>query len=590
LCLAGSDCTTQAGLNLRRRREAVLVFRVATKSIRSFSMPEETDPTAPDVDVTEQQDDAAEVKVDVAVEDAGTLKKKVTVTVPRSQIDTKFDEMYGELSRSAQVPGFRVGHAPRRLIEKRFGRDVSDDVRNSLIGESLGQALDQADLNTLGEPDLSLEDIDLPDSGDMSYSFEVEVAPEFDLPELKGIQIDKPLLAIDDERIDGYVDQIRQSRATFETSKGPASAGDMVVVNATITGEGCDPVQRPGLSLRVGPGQVEGLALIDLGDALTGKTVGETVSLTTDAPAVHPNEQWQEKSLTVELELTEISARKLPDADEAFAEAMGFESLATMREFVSQELESRLTGEVQRSMRNQICQHLLDSTEFDLPAGVAARHTQRALQRRYVDLLQRGVPREQIDENLTELQADAATQAMQELKLTFVLGKIAEAEGIEVTEDEINSRIAQMAQVYNRRPERLRQELSQDGSIQQVAVSLTEEKALDKLLAQAEVREITREEAEKEAEAKAKKSAKKAADKALAEETEAGETKAKKKAATKAATKAAKKAAKKTAKKTVKKAAPKAEKKAATKKTEKKVAKKAAKKTTKKATKKTTKK
>ncbi|MHC4563572.1 MAG: trigger factor [Planctomycetota bacterium] len=553
-------------------------------------MPEETDPTAPDVDVTEQQDDAAEVKVDVAVEDAGTLKKKVTVTVPRSQIDTKFDEMYGELSRSAQVPGFRVGHAPRRLIEKRFGRDVSDDVRNSLIGESLGQALDQADLNTLGEPDLSLEDIDLPDSGDMSYSFEVEVAPEFDLPELKGIQIDKPLLAIDDERIDGYVDQIRQSRATFETSKGPASAGDMVVVNATITGEGCDPVQRPGLSLRVGPGQVEGLALIDLGDALTGKTVGETVSLTTDAPAVHPNEQWQEKSLTVELELTEISARKLPDADEAFAEAMGFESLATMREFVSQELESRLTGEVQRSMRNQICQHLLDSTEFDLPAGVAARHTQRALQRRYVDLLQRGVPREQIDENLTELQADAATQAMQELKLTFVLGKIAEAEGIEVTEDEINSRIAQMAQVYNRRPERLRQELSQDGSIQQVAVSLTEEKALDKLLAQAEVREITREEAEKEAEAKAKKSAKKAADKALAEETEAGETKAKKKAATKAATKAAKKAAKKTAKKTVKKAAPKAEKKAATKKTEKKVAKKAAKKTTKKATKKTTKK
>ena len=525
-----------------------------------------TDPTQTDAEQADEQQDETPV-FDVNVEDAGTLKKKVTVKIPRDHIDGKFDEMFGELSRTAQVPGFRVGHAPKRLIEKRFAKEVGEDVRNNLIGESIGQALDQAGLRTLGEPDIDLENIELPESGDMDYSFEVEVAPEFELPELKGIAIEKPLLEITDDRIDGTIDQIRQSRSTYDASDGPAAAGDMVVADAIITGEECDAVRRPGTSLRVGPGQVEGLALVELGDALTGKKAGDTAELTTKAPEAHPNEQWQGKLLAIELKITEVSARQLPDVDDAFAEAVGFENLAELRQYVSDDLSGRLEYDVRRAMRNQACQYLIDSTEFDLPQGAVARHTERALQRRYISMLQQGTPREQIDEKLTELQADAADQARQELTLTFILGKIAEAEEVDVTEDEINSRIAQMARSYNRRPERLRQELTQDGTIQQVAVSIREEKALDKLLDDAEITEVAPEQA-------APKAAEKAAEKA---EKKAAPKAAKKKKAPKAAKKTAKKAAddkpaekkaaskaakKKTAaKKTAKKAAPKAAKK-----------------------------
>ena len=138
-------------------------------------MPEDTlppaDPQEDTADADENTDDLP--KCGVAVEDAGTLKKKVTVTVPRERIDAKFDELYGELGHSAQIPGFRIGHAPRRLVEKRFGREVGKDVRNGIIGESIGQALEQAELSTLGEPDLDLEAIELPDDGDLAYSFEV---------------------------------------------------------------------------------------------------------------------------------------------------------------------------------------------------------------------------------------------------------------------------------------------------------------------------------------------------------------------------------------------------------------------------------
>ena len=525
-----------------------------------------TQPTdANEVDAPETE----ECPYGVAVEDAGTLKKKVTVTIPRSLIDEKFNELYGELGHTAQVPGFRVGHAPRRLLEKRFGSEVGDDVRNNLIGESIGQAIEEADLSTLGEPDLKLDDITLPDTGDMEYSFEIEVAPEFELPETKGIALDKPLLEVTDDRIDTYVERLQTARATFEESDAPAAAGDMVNVHASITGEECDPVQRKDVELRVGPSQLEGLALVDLGEKLAGKSVGEKVTLTTTAPAAHPNEQWQEKQLTLELELTKVQARKVPDLDDELAKGHGFDSLAEMREFFGEEMGRRIAQDQQQAIRGQLCKHLLDSTEFDLPEGVAARHAQQALQRRYVELLQRGIPREQIDENLTQLAADAANQARQELKLSFIMGKIADAAEIEVNEDEINSRIAMMARQYNRRPEKLKQELTQEGSLEQVAISLREEKALDMLIEQARITEMPAEDFDKkhnpaaaeEAEKKtAKKTAKKAAKKKTAKKAEKADDesdkakKTKAPAAKKAAKKkTAKKAAKKTAKKTAKK-------------------------------------
>ncbi len=516
-------------------------------------MSEENKPD-PAVDTPAQDDDS--LQVDVAVEDAGTLKKKVTVTVSRDQIDAKFDDMYGELSRSAQVPGFRIGHAPRRLLEKRFGKDVGDDVRNSLIGDSIGQALEQADLKTLGEPDLKLDEIELPDSGNLEYSFEVEVAPEFDLPELKGIKVDKPLMEVTDERVNEYVDRLAQSKATYDDTDAPAAAGDMVTVDATIAGDDLETVQRTGLSLRVGPGQIEGLALVDLGDSLAGKTAGDTVELTTKAPPAHPNEQWQDKDLTVTLTIGKVSGRQLPELTDEFAADFGFDGMDDMREFFAAEMGRRLEGDIRQAMRNQVCQHLVEATDFDLPEGVAARHTQRAMQRRYVELLQQGVPREQIEENLTKLQADVATQAQRELKLTFVLGKIIEAESIEVSEDEINARVAQMAQAYNRRPERLYQELSQDGSIQQVAIALAEEKALDKLLDDADVTEVTPEQAETDSEGDAKAAKKKTAKKKAAKKKTAKKADSDDAAEAKTEKKAAKKtAAKKTAKKTAKKAA-----------------------------------
>jgi len=444
-------------------------------------------------------------------EDVGTLKKKVTITVPAERIEAKREEMFGELARTAQVPGFRIGRAPRRLIEKRFGREVSEDVRNAVVGESLGQVEDKTRLKAVGEPDLKLNEIKLPDSGPLVYSFEVEVAPEFDLPKLEGIPVEKHTIEADDERIDQMLEEWRLSFARYQATEGAAAEGDTVVVAAAISGEEIEPVRRDGVVLRVAPGQIEGLPLVDLGAELVGKKAGQTARLAVDVAQAHPNEAWRGKRLAVELTINEVRKRVLPEMDDEFARSHGMETLEELREAVGKSLAVRVGLEIQRLMRDQIRQYLLDNTELDVPEGAAERHTARVLQRRYVDLLQQGVPRERIEEDLTAFQAAAGEEVRRQLKLEFILGRIAEEKEFEVTDEEVNSRVAEMARQAGRRPERLRQELETDGSLAVVRTLLRDEKVLDFLLGQAEVTEVTVEEPKPEEPKRKKKARKKAA-------------------------------------------------------------------------------
>jgi trigger factor len=458
------------------------------------------EPLPPAEDSTTPQDDAPEdnrPKVDVEVSEAGTLKKKVTVTVPRERIDAQYEEMFGELSQSAQVPGFRIGRAPRRLIEKRFGKDIEQDVRNAVLGEALGEGIEQAGLKTLGEPDLDLEEITIPEEGDLTFDFEVEVAPEFDLPEVKGIRVEREPAEVDDERIDEYLDNLRESQARYEKTDEPAEAGDGILASVKITGEDVEH-ENPRVQTRVAPGVIEGLPLIELETDLAGKKTGETVTITTAAADSHPNEDWRGKELSIELTVHEVNRRILPELDEEFAQARGFDSMKEFREVLGEQLQQRVEQETQNSLRSQICDYLLGNTDFELPEGVIKRYTARMLQRQYIQLLSAGVPQERIAENLAQMQAAAEQRAQRDLKLSFILAKVAEEEQIEVDDDEVNARIAQIATMNNRRPERLHQELAAEGALEQITESIHEEKALDKLLEEADVVEVQPEQKDKD--------------------------------------------------------------------------------------------
>jgi trigger factor len=443
----------------------------------------------------------------VTIEDAGDATKKITIEVSRERIDAKYNEIFGELRTSAQVPGFRMGHAPRRLLEKRFSKEVGQDVRNAVVSEALGKAVEANDLKILGEPDIKMDELVLPESGNFTFSITVEVKPEFDLPEYAGIEVSKPAAEVTDERIDQALKMFLSHRGTVAPTTEGAEEDDTIVADVKLTGEGIGTRKIEAQELQVGPAALEGIPLENLGEKLAGAKAGETVTVEATVPETHAEEAWRGKTAKFELAIQEVKRMEVPELTDELAGDFGFENVAGFRDYVRGSLEQRMAAESQQTMRDQVCKYLLDNTKVELPAGVAARNTVNALRRRYVDLLQRGVPREQIDQNLELLQAQAGEQAQVELKLSFVLEKIAEKEEITVEEGEINSRIAQMAAQYGRRPERLRSEMTSEGTLDQVGVQIREQKALDKLLEMAKVTDAAPEAAEEAGKAKKPKKA-----------------------------------------------------------------------------------
>ena len=157
----------------------------------------------------EEQEEAFEYPI--KIEDAGPGTKKVSIEIPRERIDAKLQEQFKELRQQAAIPGFRVGHAPQKLIEKRFATDVRDQVRRALISESYEQAVEKNSLQVIGEPQFDNPDsIQIPESGSLTYTFEVEVQPDITLPELSKLKVKRPKIEVSDDNVQQALTNLRE--------------------------------------------------------------------------------------------------------------------------------------------------------------------------------------------------------------------------------------------------------------------------------------------------------------------------------------------------------------------------------------------
>ena len=278
----------------------------------------------------------------VTIEDMAEAKKKVTVEIDRERIDAKFAEMFGELHQSALVPGFRKGHAPRRLLEKRFGKEVGQDVRNAVVSEALMAAIEEHKLEIIGEPDLDLEKIELPPTGNLTFSVDVEVRPQFTLPDYKGIAVTAPQTQATEEQVQEMVKALLASRGTLETVAGAAEKNDLITADITLTIDGHQEHSHQDQKLRVAPAALEGVPLEQLGDQLTGATAGQTVQVQAPVPQGHPTEAWRGKTAVFDIQVKQVQRLRVPELTDELAKESGLDSAEQFRQLVRQQLQERL--------------------------------------------------------------------------------------------------------------------------------------------------------------------------------------------------------------------------------------------------------
>ena len=498
-----------------------------------------------------KETETAEVKNVVKISESGPCKKKINIEIPEESIKAALDEQYDELRRDTVVPGFRKGRAPVRLIEKRFGSDVSKQVKLKLLADATDAAIKDNEIDSLGEPDFDHEAIELPEKGSMSFEFEVEVRPNFDLPELKGIKVEKTTTEVTDAEVDEEIESFRKRGGIWTPKeKGSAAIEDQIVADAVIKVEGVEESERhDNVEIPIREyGFVDWVPVEKLDKVLVGAKSGDVKKVSVEIPKTFYKEEYRDKKVEVEVTVKEIKQLEPAELDETFFKKCGVGSLEELKDVINDARNQQAEQTARQSMASQVHKYLLENTKFDLPSNIVADQSKSIFQRQYTNMLMQGLPKEQIDEHMEQLRASSEQQAAEQLRIFFIMDMIAEKLKVEVNDEEINGHIAQIAAQRGRRPEKMREELARDGSLVQFSLQVREQKCVEKLLEDAKITEV-KGAAKKTSVKKAPAEKKATAKKATAKKTASKKTTTKKAAAKKPAEKKAS-TAKKTKKKT----------------------------------------
>jgi trigger factor len=449
----------------------------------------------------------------VTISDAGPCKKKVEIEIPAEVVHEKLDEKYKELRRDALIPGFRKGRAPIRLLEKRFGTDITRQVKLELMATASEAALKDNSIDALRDPDIDHEKVELPEEGPMKFEFEVEVRPEFDLPELEGIEVEKPKIEVTDAKVEAELLELRKRTGVWSPKEGGAQEDDRIVADVVLVTEGsADHDKRDNIEITVRKtGFVAAVPVDGLDALLVGAAGGDEKKTTVEVPATFYNEQYRGKKVDITISVKEVKKLEPAEVNEEFLSRFAVPDEATLKDNIREQLSRNAERQARTAMSEQIYAYLRDKTEFELPEAVVAEQSLSILQRQYTNMLMQGMAKEQIEEQMEQLKAGSKEQAADQLKLYFIMDKIASKFDITTTEEEINGHIAYVAAFRGRRPEKMREELARDGSLAQFALQVREEKCIEKILESAKITEVEPEKVKKPAAKKphAKKPAKK---------------------------------------------------------------------------------
>lgn len=443
--------------------------------------------------------EASEIKNTVTITDDGPSRKKIEIEIPAEAVDEKILGSLDTLAAEAELPGFRKGRAPKRLLEKKFADMISREAKSELITSAYSQAVEENELKVIGDPIADgVEDIEVVAGKPLKFTFKVEVLPEFDMPSIENIEVAKPLLEVTDEQVAAELEKLQINEGDLEQREAP-EAGDYLTGHGIMTDgakDGEEFYNIEGAVVRVpteddkGRGMILGVVVEDFAKQLGMPKPGETATVKVKGPQNHEREDIRGKDLIITFKVDRVD-RIVPAPMADVVAKLGYESEDEVKEMFKTRLGQRILINQQAAMRQQVADYLLDNTTMDLPENLTANQTERQMHRQRVEMMYQGIDEMVIEQRIAEMRDASSEQAAKELKLSFILNKAAEELEVRVEEAEVNGRIAQMAMERGARPDQLRQQLIQSNQVGAVVQQIREHKTIDAIIAKAKVEEIS---------------------------------------------------------------------------------------------------
>lgn len=440
-----------------------------------------------------------ELQLDVSVEKPQACLREVVVTIPRGEVDRYLKDAYDELVPEAQVPGFRAGRAPRRLVEKQFRDRVEDRVKGSLLMDSLAQVTDSADFSAIGEPDFDFDSIELPEQGEFKYQFSIEVRPEFPTPDWKKLTLTKPVETISDDDVTEAMERVLSRYATMEASDQPAKKGDKLLITCKFTdGEKTLSMmdeERVTLADRL---SLSDAVCDNFGDVCDGAKEGDVVEGSVTLGDAHADEEMRGKQVSATFTIVEVLKSELPELTAEFLDELGeFESEEELRDFVRNSLERQANYRTDQALRTAIVQQLTSTADFELPPTLVRKQMKRELDRKTLEYRRSGFDEDMLRRLVNSNRQNMQAQTESALREHFILEQIAEEQDIDATPDEYDTEIELIAEQSDMSPRRVRARLEKTGQMDGLRNQIVERKVIEMIT---EAADVTDEEVAKEAE------------------------------------------------------------------------------------------
>ena len=429
--------------------------------------------------------------MNVTVESLAPCKKLMRVEIDAQKVDETFESVTKDFRREANLPGFRPGKAPKELVLRKYEKDIQDETKRKLISEAYRKAIEEQKLDVLGQPDI--EEIQFSRGQPLQFAATVETAPDFELPEYKGLPVKREMQSVTDADVERALNLLREQRVSFTKVERVVQAGDIAVVNYTGTCEG-KPITEIAPTAKGLTEQtnfwVEAIAnsfIPGFGDQLVGAKAGDKRTVTVDFHADFVTSQLAGKKGSYEVEVVEVKEKVLPPLDEALAQAYGAENLEKLQAGVRRDLENELKFKQDKTLRTELVRALLGRVSFDLPETAVAHETRNVVYDLVQENTKRGVPRQVIEKQKEQIFSAATHNAKERVKVQFLLQKIAEKEDIKISQEEIAHRVHHLAGLYQIPADKFLKDLQKRNGLIEVYDQIMNEKVIDFLQQNAKI-------------------------------------------------------------------------------------------------------
>lgn len=426
--------------------------------------------------------------------DISPTRKEVKIEIEATAVRTAFERISARYAKLASVPGFRPGHAPVSVVRTRFKDEIRTEVLREIVPEAIEGAITENALEVIGEPEVHLDNtagLEKMGQEPISVHVHVEVWPQVELGEYKGLEAARRVRPVTDEDMERVLEGLREQSAALQPVEDrPAQAGDIVTVdfNGKFVNEPeAEDINVEDVDVELGGENVQE----EFTEHLLGVRPDDEKTFTVKYPEDFTSKGLAGKEISYTAKVTAVRIKVLPELDDEWAKSLGeeYDSLATLREKVRENLEERARAESDNRLRTDIMRQLTEAHPFEVPQTFVEHQTKQNLEMVVRDMMQRGVDPRTPELNWEAVQESLKEQSTRDVRGSMLLDRIAEAEQIEVTDEEVAAEIAEYAQATRQTPEQVRAALTKQGGERSIAERLRNRKALELIVENARVSE-----------------------------------------------------------------------------------------------------